>query len=64
MRIADKVFFAALLLAAGCFAQTTRPQARDITLLEGRGELLTFQTDITKLPSPSQGCRRRRDFTA
>jgi pilus assembly protein CpaC len=48
MRIADKLFCAALLAASG-IAQTTRPQARDITLLEGRGELLTFQTDINKV---------------
>src|ERR1035437_4209633 len=50
------------LVAAGCFAQTTaqttahstahstnQPQARDITLLEGRGELLTFSRDVTKV---------------
>jgi pilus assembly protein CpaC len=48
MSIADKVLCAAFV-AAGCFAQTTRPQARDITLLEGRGELLTFQQDISKV---------------
>ncbi len=48
MRIADKLLCAGLL-AAGCFAQGTRPQARDITLLEGRGELLTFQADINKV---------------
>jgi pilus assembly protein CpaC len=40
----------ALLLAAGCFAQTTTtPQAHNVTLLEGRGELLTFPQDITKV---------------
>ncbi|MCX6629347.1 MAG: pilus assembly protein N-terminal domain-containing protein [Candidatus Solibacter sp.] len=40
----------AALVSAGCFAQTTtRPQIRDITLLEGRGELLTFPQDITKV---------------
>ena len=44
----------AALLAAGCIAQTTapsttRPQTREITLLEGRGELITFQQDVTKV---------------
>jgi pilus assembly protein CpaC len=48
MRIADKLLCAGLL-AAGCFAQATKPQARDISLLEGRGELLTFQADISKV---------------
>ena len=38
MRIAKLSY--AVLLAAGCFAQTTtKPQTHDITLLEGRGEL-------------------------
>src|SRR5260370_7803552 len=38
------------LLAAGCFAQTTpRPQTHDITLLEGRGELISFPQDVTKV---------------
>jgi pilus assembly protein CpaC len=51
--MADKLLCAAIL-AAGCFAQTTwaqttRSQARDIVLLEGRGELLTFQADINKV---------------
>jgi Flp pilus assembly secretin CpaC len=41
----------AALVAAGCFAQTTatRPQTREITLLEGRGELITFQQDVSKV---------------
>src|ERR1035437_10061198 len=52
----------AALVAAGCLAQTTaqttahstahsttQPQAHDITLLEGRGELLTFPRDVTKV---------------
>src|ERR1035437_7872348 len=52
----------AALVAAGCFAQTTahstahstaqstnQPQTRDIMLLEGRGELLTFPRDVTKV---------------
>src|ERR1035441_1869078 len=38
------------LAAAGCWAQTaTRPQSHDITLLEGRGELVTFRQDVTKV---------------
>src|ERR1017187_9846726 len=52
MRIAK--LWCAALLAAVCPAQitapsTTRPQTRDITLLEGRGELITFQRDVTKV---------------
>src|SRR3954464_7915546 len=39
----------AAVLAASCFAQTTKPQTRDLTLLEGRGELLTFTRDVTKV---------------
>ena len=40
----------AALVAAGCWAQTaTRPQSHDITLLEGRGELVTFRQDVTKV---------------
>jgi pilus assembly protein CpaC len=51
MRIADKLLRAVLAaaVAAGCLAQTTQPQAHEITLLEGRGELLTFQRDINKV---------------
>src|SRR6266567_5946929 len=52
MTLGDKLLRAAIVSAvwaAGCFAQTTKPQARDFTLLEGRGELLTFQNDITKV---------------
>ena len=56
MRIAVKLWCVATLAASGaacCFAQTTtqttKPQARDFTLLEGHGELLTFQRDVTKL---------------
>src|SRR5436190_12896889 len=48
MRIADQVSLAAVF-AAWCFAQTTKPQTRDLVLLEGRGELLTFQRDVTKV---------------
>ena len=29
--------------------RTTKPQARDFSLVEGRGELLTFQNDVTKV---------------
>jgi pilus assembly protein CpaC len=52
MRIAK--LWCAALLAAGCPAQTTapsttRPQTREITLLEGRGELITFRQDVTKV---------------
>jgi pilus assembly protein CpaC len=48
MRIAKLA--CAALLAAGCFAQTTtRPQSHDITLLEGRGELISFPQDVTKV---------------
>jgi pilus assembly protein CpaC len=52
MRIAK--LWCAALLAAGCQAQTTapsttRPQTREITLVEGRGELITFRQDVTKV---------------
>src|ERR1035437_1835261 len=40
----------AALVAAGCWGPTaTRPQSHDITLLEGRGELVTFRQDVTKV---------------
>ena len=42
MRMVSRIakLLCAALLAAGCFAQTTtHPQTRDITLMEGRGEL-------------------------
>jgi pilus assembly protein CpaC len=54
MRIADRLLCAALL-AAGCLAQTTpqttptRAPSHNITLLEGRGELLTFPQDVNKV---------------
>src|SRR5215831_3613689 len=48
MRIADQLTLAAVF-AACCFAQTTKPQTREISLLEGRGELLTFQQDVNKV---------------
>jgi pilus assembly protein CpaC len=48
MRIADKLAVAAIF-ATWCGAQTTQPQARELSLLEGRGELLTFQRDISKV---------------
>src|SRR4249920_1303798 len=47
MSVADRLLCAALV-AAGCFAQT-RPQAHNITLLEGRGDLLTFANDVNKV---------------
>jgi len=39
----------AAVVAACCIAQTTRPQSHDLTLLEGRGELVTLQNDISKV---------------
>jgi pilus assembly protein CpaC len=48
MRIAEQLSLMAIL-AVGCLAQTTKPQTRDLTLMEGRGELLTFQRDVTKV---------------
>jgi pilus assembly protein CpaC len=51
MRLA-RLFSAALFVVSVSFAQTTTPQSapvRDITLLEGRGELLTFSNDVTKV---------------
>ena len=38
----------ATLLVAGCLGQTKAP-SHEVTLLEGRGELLTFPQDITKV---------------
>src|ERR1700676_5522493 len=57
MRQAANRLGGVVLLAAGCwstgcwivYAQTTRPQTRDLTLLEGRGELLQFTRDIQKV---------------
>src|SRR5688572_19134539 len=43
-----KVAAALGLLVVACFAQTT-PAVREIRLLEGRGQLLRFQRDITKV---------------
>ena len=45
MRVADKLLCAAAL-AVCCVAQTTQPQTRELTLLEGRGQLLSFKNDI------------------
>src|SRR5438270_13279246 len=39
----------AVVFSACCCAQTTRPQSRDLLLIEGRGDLLTFQRDVTKV---------------
>src|SRR5947209_18610931 len=53
MRIAAKLLCAAAI-AAFCAAQTTQPQTtqpqkREVTMLEGQGELLTFKSDVTKV---------------
>jgi pilus assembly protein CpaC len=58
MRIAEKLLYAAVV-AAACVAQTTQPVStqsvetksaiREVTLLEGQGELLTFKNDVTKV---------------
>jgi pilus assembly protein CpaC len=48
MKLAGK-FWCAAVLAACCAAQTTQPQTREISLMEGRGELLTFRNDVTKV---------------
>src|SRR5689334_2990914 len=53
MRIAQKLLCAAAI-AACCAAQTTqqvqtRPAVREVTMLEGQGELLTFKSDVTKV---------------
>ena len=48
MRMAHRLTVTAVF-AACCLAQTTRPQSNELTLLEGRGELLTFRQDITKV---------------
>lgn len=48
MKLAGKLWCASVL-AACCAAQTTQSQTREITLMEGRGELLTFKNDVTKV---------------
>ncbi len=51
MKIADRMAGAAVVAAAWCgiaLAQTAAP-SHDISLIEGRGELLRFQSDITKV---------------
>src|SRR5690349_6566234 len=48
MKIAGGLAIAAVF-AAGCLGQTTKPQTREITLVEGRGELLTFRQDVSKV---------------
>src|SRR5215831_187853 len=50
MSVAERVWRAALAAAcvAVAVAQTVAP-AHDIALVEGRGELLRFQNDITKV---------------
>src|SRR5437868_5000261 len=47
MRMAAR--FGMALFAAGLAAQITKPQSRELTLLEGRGELLQFERDIQKV---------------
>jgi len=51
MTIAGGLFGALLLAASGwtARAQTTQAQSRDVTLVEGRGELLQFHNDIQKV---------------
>jgi pilus assembly protein CpaC len=47
---AIRTAFVILLAAAAlCTAQTTKPETREFTLLEGRGELVTFKNDVTKV---------------
>jgi pilus assembly protein CpaC len=50
-RLCTYIVCAAFFAAGGwtAAAQTTRPQTRDLTLLEGRGELLQFEKDVTKV---------------
>ena len=48
MRFGDQLAMATVC-AVWCCAQTTHPQIREIALQEGRGELLTFQQDVTKV---------------
>jgi pilus assembly protein CpaC len=47
MRIANQLLWAAVLAASSSLAQTGG--AREITLVEGRGELLQFQRDVQKV---------------
>ena len=51
MRLADRLL-GVVLVAAWCgpaAAQTTKAQTHDLSLVEGRGELLQFQQDVTKV---------------
>jgi pilus assembly protein CpaC len=53
MRVAEHLLCAAVF-AACCLAQTAQPQetkaaTREVTMLEGQGELLTFKNDVTKV---------------
>src|SRR5689334_24074299 len=41
--------YAAIVLLAAAVAAQTQPAHREVDLLEGRGELLQFQNDITKV---------------
>jgi pilus assembly protein CpaC len=47
MRIANQLLWAAVVAASSSLAQTGG--AREITLMEGRGELLQFQRDVQKV---------------
>lgn len=47
VRLGAAAFLAVCCSAAN--AQTTKAQSRDLTLVEGRGELLQFQNDVTKV---------------
>jgi pilus assembly protein CpaC len=47
MKFANKLLWAAVLAASSSLAQTG--PARNITLMEGRGELLQFQRDVQKV---------------
>src|SRR5215469_9550017 len=51
MRIAESLLVAAVLAAGGAAQSqpTTHPETREITLMEGRGELLTFHNDVNKV---------------
>src|SRR5881394_3232185 len=49
MRSASLAAVFAVLALSQTPPQATRAATRDLTLLEGRGELLTFQRDVTKV---------------
>src|ERR1700674_3281251 len=51
MKMVEGFSWAAILTAScvAAAAQTTRSETHDLTLVEGRGELLQFQQDVTKV---------------